>query len=63
MDNEDTPRRANRRERKGAKELLRIGHKAWLYRKDKLTAIEERALKIANSGLHDALKNKRTSAD
>ena len=63
MDNQDTPRRANRRERKGAKELLRIGHKAWLYRKDKLTAIEERALKIANSGLHDALKNKRTSAD
>ena len=36
-------RKANRKERKGAKELLRIGNKAWLYRRDRLPPIEERA--------------------
>ena len=54
----NSQRKANRRERKGAKELLRIGQKVWLYRKDRLAPIEERALKIANQGLRDALKSK-----
>ena len=58
----DNNRPANRRERKGAKELLRIGLKVWLYRNDKLAPIEERALKIANDGLHQMLKAKRTPA-
>ena len=58
--NED--RRANRREKKGAKELLRIGLKAWLYRKDRLPPIEERALQIANQGLRDAIKTKAISS-
>ena len=58
----DNNRPANRRERKGAKELLRIGLKVWLYRNDKLAPIEERALKIANDGLHQMLKAKSTAA-
>ena len=55
-------RRPSRRERKGAKELLRIGFKAWSYRKDRLPPIEERGLNIANEGLKDALKDKNISA-
>ena len=55
-------RRPSRRERKGAKELLRIGIKAWSYRKDRLPPIEERALNIANEGLKDALQDKNISA-
>jgi signal peptidase I len=55
-------RRPSRRERKGAKELLRIGIKAWSYRKDRLPPIEERALNIANQGLKDALQDKNISA-
>ncbi len=55
-------RTANRRERKGAKELLRIGIKVWLYRKDRLPPIEERALKIANDGLRETLKIKKIPA-
>ena len=58
--NED--RRANRREKKGAKELLRIGLKVWFYRKDRLPPIEERALQIANQGLRDAIKTKAISS-
>jgi signal peptidase I len=56
-------RRPSRRERKGAKELLRIGIKAWSYRKDRLPPIEERGLNIANQGLRDALKNKHINAE
>jgi len=63
MNKLDQKRKASRRERKGAKELLRIGQKVWLYRKDKLPAIEERALQIANTALYDALKDKTTTAD
>ncbi|MDG1173443.1 MAG: signal peptidase I [Opitutales bacterium] len=55
-------RKANRRERKGAKELLRIGLKVWFYRNDRLPPIEERALQIANHGLRDALKAKDISS-
>ena len=58
--NED--RKANRREKKGAKELLRIGLKVWFYRKDRLPPIEERALQIANQGLRDAIKTKAISS-
>ena len=63
MNKLDQKRKASRRERKGAKELLRIGQKVWLYRKDKLPAIEERALQIANTALYDALKDKTTTAE
>ena len=55
-------RTANRRERKGAKEILRIGIKVWLYRKDRLPPIDERALKIANDGLRETLKIKKIPA-
>ena len=54
-------RKANRKERKGAKELLRIGNKAWLYRRDRLPPIEERALNIANQGLRESLQDKGCS--
>ena len=55
------PRKPNRRECKAAKELLRTGTKVWLYKKDKLAPIEERALKIALDGLKDALNEKKYS--
>ena len=57
------PRKPNRRECKAAKELLRTGTKVWLYKKDKLAPIEERALRIALDGLKDALKEKNTPAE
>jgi signal peptidase I len=63
MTDTNSSRKPSRRERKGAKELLRIGIKVWLYRKDRLPPIEERALKIANEGLRDACKSKKTTAD
>lgn len=62
MTNSTSDRKANRRERKGAKELLRIGIKTWLYRKDRLAAIEERALKIAIEGVRASIKDKTISA-
>lgn len=62
MTDSQNERKASRRERKGAKELLRIGNKAWLYRGDRLPPIEERALNIANQGLREALSNKDCSA-
>ncbi len=63
MTKSNPERKANRRERKGAKELLRIGLKAWLYKRDRLPPVEERALKIANDGLRSALKTKGISAE
>ena len=55
-------RKPKRRERKGAKELLRLGIKVWNYRKDRIPPVEERALRIANEGLDQALKNRQTTA-
>jgi len=63
MNTDTQKRKASRRERKGAKELLRIGIKVWSYRKDRLPPIEERALKIANLGLKEILKNKYSTAE
>lgn len=57
------PRKPKRREYKTAKELLRTGTKVWLYKKDRLPPIEERALKIAIDGLKDALKEKNSPAE
>ena len=59
MNDSNKDRKANRRERKGAKELLRIGQKVWFYRKDKLPPIEARALKIALEGVTIALGDKK----
>ena len=39
-----TNRKASRRERKGAKELLRVGLKVWLYKKDCLSPALEDAI-------------------
>jgi len=55
--NADRP--AKRREKKGAKELLDIGLKVWHFKKDRLSAVEERALKLANEGVSEALKDRR----
>ena len=57
-----TNRKASRRERKGAKELLRVGLKVWLYKKDCLSPIEQRGLSIANQSLKEALRTKNITA-
>ena len=59
----NSQRKPNRRERKTAKELIRTGTKVWLYKKDKLPPIEERALKIAIDGLRDVLNKRNTLAE
>ena len=51
------PKRAKGRQRTPK----RIGIKTWLYRKDRLAAIEERALKIANEGVTGMLLKTRPS--
>jgi len=62
---EDSPkqRKASRRERKGAKELLRLGIKVWLFRKDQLSPKEERALQMANEGMREGLKQSSIPAN
>ena len=51
-------RKANRKERKGAKELLRIGNKAWLYRRDRLPPIEEQLSILQTKAYENLSKTK-----
>ena len=52
-------KKPTRRERKGAKELLRLGLKVYDYRKDRLSPVEARGLNQANHGLKTILKDGR----
>lgn len=56
-----TPRKPSRRERKAAKELLRMGIKVWRYRSDELPAEEESNLLLATKELQGALQDRSST--
>ena len=56
-------KKPTRRERKGAKELLRLGLKVYDYRKDRLSPVEARGLNQANQGLKTILKDRATTSE
>lgn len=56
-------KKPTRRERKGAKELLRLGLKVYDYRKDRLSTVEARGLSQANQGLKTTLKDRATTSE
>ena len=53
-----TENKATRTQRKGAKEILRLGNKALAYRKDLLSPEESEQLENANANLNQVLKAK-----
>jgi len=56
-------KKPTRRERKGAKELLRLGLKVYDYRNDRLSPVEARGLNQANQGLKTSLKDRSASSE
>ena len=56
-------KRPNRREKKGAKELLRLGLKVYDYRKDRLSPVATRGLNQANNALKVALKDRQVTSE
>jgi len=56
-------KKPTRRERKGAKELLRLGFKVYDYRKDRLSPVEARGLNQANQGLKTSLKDRSATSE
>ena len=54
-----TENKATRTQRKGAKEILRLGNKALAYRKDLLSPEESEQLENANANLNQVLKANR----
>jgi signal peptidase I len=61
--NKDKSKRASRREKKGAKELLSLGLKVYAFRQDRLPAVEARGLNLANEGLREALQERKVSSE
>ena len=50
--------KATRSQKKGSKEILRLGQKVYDYRKDLLSEEDSRNLESANAGLKKALSEK-----
>jgi len=57
------PRKASRSEKKGAKEILRLGLKVFAYRNDILSAEDKEELNSANTDLASQLKEKPVAAE